>query len=67
MVTLGIHNIVYDFTLKVTICRLYNILLVIQYKRGLYKGMNTRKQESLGPILDVDYHSILLITYISFI
>lgn len=40
------------------------ILLVIQCGRGWQEGMNTRRQESLGAILDVDYPSILLIYFI---
>lgn len=30
----------------------------VQCKRGQPKGMNTRRQESLGSILEADYHTI---------
>lgn len=57
----GSHDVFYDLDSKVIRCHFHNILLVTQVSpvqdgRGLLKGTNNKGQESLGIILQADYH-----------
>lgn len=53
-------SVFYNLIVKVTYCYLCHSILItqtlIQSRKGLHKGMNSRRQERLEAILDTSYH-----------